>query len=337
MTTLHPHGLAIGLVVALPMLAACAPWQNQTGGPPTGLAPIRSTQATQPSQMPPPIKAQRGVYVDLQTGLSSSEILGYQNKNGRPRPFCKVNGVGFADRVAVDPVGNLIVLDSFTSSITVFRGPQMCGRKLGSFKDPYGQPLDAASDDAATGRIAVANIFDNSGNGSVSVCTIAHGCTKNLTTNNMVEVAGVAVSNNGDCWVSAVNSSFASTLTFFRHCSGTGKLSGGFRNKSYGGIEIDAQGNILAISWSGYSSQLYVYQGCNPRCKLIGGPFMLQHQTLTGHLNEEGTTFAVADYQRTRIDIYRYAPTSLTYEYSVTDGLSGGTTTSVAFTPRSKE
>ncbi len=278
-----------------------------------------------------------GIYVDLQTSPSNAKILGYRSKNGHPRPYCKVNGVSFADRVAVDARGDLMVPDSFTSSVTVFRGPRMCGRKLGSVKDRFGQPVDAASNDAATGRIVIANIFDNSGNGSISVCTIAHGCTRNLTSNNMVEVAGVAMANNGDCWASAVNSQFVSTLTFFKHCGGTGVLTGGYKNKAYGGLDIDTQGNILSISWSGYGSDLYVYSGCNPQCKLIGGPFKLKLQTMTGHLNRDGTTFATAVYQRGRVDIYKYTPTSVTYQYSFTDGLSGGTAGGVAFTPRSKE
>lgn len=334
MTTSQLYRLAPGIIVAVAALSACTLGHTQSEVP-AGVAGSRSTQAAEATA--PPVAVQRGLYVGLQTGLSSSEILGYVSKNGRPRPFCKVNGVGYADRIAVDGVGNLIVPDSFAGSITVFRGPRMCGRKLGSFKDTYGQPLDAASDDAATAKIAVANIFDNSGNGSIAVCTVARGCTENLTNNNMVQVAGVAMGNNGDCWASGVNSLFAPTMTFFRHCAGTGKPSRGLKNKGYGGIDIDTQGNILAISWTGYGSQLYVYHGCNPHCTLVGGPFELKHETLTGHLNADGTTFAAAEYQRTRIDVYGYAPTKLTYQYSFTDGLSGGTTTGIAFIPRSKE
>ncbi len=329
MTFLYRYRPTIALIVALPLLSACS---NGWSLPNT-----TAFQSETPEQLSPANVAPRGIYVDLQTGLSSSEILGYRSKNGRPRPYCRVSGVGYADRIGVDAAGDLMVPDSFTSSVTVFRGPRMCGRKLGSVKDRYGQALDAASNDAVTGRIAVANIFDNSGNGSISVCTIAHGCTRNLTSTNMVQVAGVAMANNGDCWASAVNSQFVSTLTFFKHCGGAGRLSSGYKNKAYGGLEIDAQGNILSISWSGYGSDLYVYQGCNPHCKLIGGPFKLKLQTMTGHLNEEGTTFATAVYQRGRIDVYKYTPTNVTYQYSLTDGLSGGTTAGVAFTPRSKE
>ena len=322
----HPHRLVIALIAALPILTACA------------VRPIPSTQTVEaPAQMPPPRITQSGIYIDLQTSPSSSEILGYRNKNGRPRPFCTVGGVSYADRIAVDPVGDLIAPDSFAASITVFRGPRMCGKQLGSFTDPYGQPLDAASNDAATGTIAVANIFGNSGNGSISVCTLAQGCTANLTNNNMVEVAGVAMANNGDCWASAVKSSFVATLTYFKHCAGSGQPSGGYQNKAYGGLDIDSHGNILSISWSGYGSSLYVYQGCRPQCTLIGGPFKLKLQTMTGHLNGNGKTFAAAVYQRGRIDIYKYTPTNVTYQYSVTDGLTGGTVAGVAFTPRSKE
>jgi hypothetical protein len=326
MTISHAHRLAIGLIAGLSILAACA------------LRPIPSTQTTEaPAQVPPPRIAQAGIYVDLQTGSSSSEILGYRNKNGRPRPFCTVRGAGYADRIAVDPGGDVIAPDSFTSSVTVFHGPRMCGKKLGSFTDPYGQALDAASNNAATGNIAVANIFDNTGNGSISVCTLAAGCTVNLTSKSMTEVAGVAMANNGDCWASAVTSSFVSTLTYFKNCAGAGQQSGGYENKAYGGLELDAHGNILSISWSGYGSALYVYKGCNPQCTLIGGPFTFKHATMTAHLDRDGKTLAVADYQRARVDIYSYTPTSLTYQYSFTDGLSGGTAAGVAFTPRSKE
>jgi hypothetical protein len=325
----HLHRLTIALIVAAPTLSGCS-----GGGSPPNPAML---QAEALVQLSPATVAPLSIYVDLQTSPSRAEILGYRSKNGRPRPYCKVSGVSFADRVGVDARGDLMVPDSFTSSVTIFRGPRMCGRKLGSVKDPYGQPLDVASHDAATGQIAIANVFDNSGNGSVSVCTIAHGCTRNLKSNNMVQVAGVAMANSGDCWASAVNSQFVSTLTFFKNCGGAGVLTDGYQNKAYGGLEIDTQGNILSISWSGNGSDLYVYQGCNPHCKLIGGPFKLKLQTMTGHLNKDGTTFATAVYQRGRIDIYEYTPTNVTYQYSFTDGLSGGTAAGVAFTPRSKE
>ncbi|MBV8343746.1 MAG: hypothetical protein JO190_02005 [Candidatus Eremiobacteraeota bacterium] len=326
MSTSHASRLGVGLIAAAVLLTACAP------------SPVPSTQMPEaPARKSPARITQRGLYVDLQTGVSSSQILGYRDKNGRPRPFCQLQGASFADRIATDPAGDVMLPDSFTSSITVIGGPRMCGKQLGSFTDPYGQPLDAASDDAATGNIAVANVFDNSGNGSISVCTLANGCTTNLTNKNMVQVAGVAMANNGDCWASAVTSSFVSTLTYFQHCAGSGQQSGGYQNKAYGGLELDSKGNILSISWSGTGSQLYVYQGCRPQCTLIGGPFTLKHATMTGHLDGDGKLFAAADYQRARVDVYGYTPTSLTYQYSLTDGLSAGAAAGVAFTPRSKE
>jgi hypothetical protein len=57
--------------------------------------------------------------------------------------------------------------------------------------DSYGQPSDAASANAATGTSVIANIFDkNKTPGSVSRCTLAHGCKTNLRSKNMDEVAG---------------------------------------------------------------------------------------------------------------------------------------------------
>ncbi len=88
-----------------------------------------------------------------------------------------------------------------TAAVAVFNGPKMCGPKLGAVKDPYGQPSDGASADAAGGTIVIANILDNNkAPGSVSKCTLAHGCKSNLRNANMDEVAGVALAKNGDCW-----------------------------------------------------------------------------------------------------------------------------------------
>ncbi len=256
----------------------------------------------------------RGIYVSSATG-----VLGYRggNRDNRP-PICTVKGA-YPGGIAADSDGNLIDTDGGTHTIGVFKGPKMCGRKLGSIDDPYGQPSDVASLHAATGIIAVANIFDGSDAGSVTVCTLSSGCTKNLTISGMYEVAAVALAANGDCWASATNATGVATLTYFKGCALPGAVATGYRNAYYGGLDIDGKGHLLAIS--SFDSKLYVYKGCAPACTLFAGPFALHGEAFYGHLNKNSTRFATSDYQTASIDVYTYSPKSLEYLYSFNNGL----------------
>ncbi len=274
----------------------------------------------------------RGLYV-----TAGDTIYGYRIKHGKVRgPACTVKGGNYPGPVAVDAAGDLVASAGGSRSVTVYKGPRMCGPELGSLSDPYGQPADVASNDAATGTIAVANIFDTSGAGSISICKLAGGCIKNLTNANMYEVAGVAMTNNGDCWASATNSLGTATLTYFKKCSGSGMAATGYKNVYYGGLDIDSQGNLVAID--AFSPALWVYKGCNPACAMVGGPFPLLDDCVFGHLNEQSTTFACGDYVLGQIDVYYYSPTSLTYWYSFNNGLGVSDDVSgVAYNPRSRQ
>ena len=86
------------------------------------------------------------------------------------------------------------------------------------------------------------------------------------------------------------------------------------------GLDIDAAGNL--VSFSGASAQLYVYSGCNPRCKLAGGPFSMGGTSAYGHLNRTRDKLAVADYQHGQVDLYTYTPTVVNYVGSFNTGLS---------------
>lgn len=277
-----------------------------------------------------------GIYVGEFTG---SSILGYANPNTNNNPpICFVRPVSYAQGIAVDGAGNLIVPDDGTNSVIVFHGPRMCGSKIGSAHDPYGQAVDAASANAATGTIVVGNEFDNSGTpGSISLCTLNGGCTTNLTNPAMYEVAGVALANNGDCWASAANASGTATLTYFKHCRGSGQQATGFENSYYGGLDIDTLGRLVSVSY--YDAKLYVYLGCNPGCQLVDGPFALHGQSLFGHLDKYSQNFVAGDYQFGQIDVYLYYTFGrLTYDYSFNNGLSPSQSLEgAAFNPRSKQ
>ena len=215
----------------------------------------------------------------------------------------------------------------------------MCGKELGSIGDPYGDPSDATSADAANGTIVVGNAYDGSPTedapGSISLCTLKAGCTRNLTNPKIKVVAGVAQARNGDCWASVSTPSSSNALIYFKACSGAGKAASNFEGKSYGGLHIDSHGNLVAIS--AFSEQLYVYAGCNPSCRLVGGPFRMRTFPFFGHLNEQSTRLAVINDTAVTVDIYSYSPTSLRYLYSFS-GVSGSNDLGgVAYNPRSKE
>jgi hypothetical protein len=225
-----------------------------------------------------PAAATRGIYMSEFYG---SSVLGYAKNNSANGPsICSESPASFLQTIATDTGGNLIQPDGGTQTVFVYTGPSMCGPLAGTISDPYGYPVDAASINAMTGSIAVANQDDvGSKPGSISVCSLGTGCTANLTNPAMGRVAGVAMAPNGDCWADAENASYVATLTYFAGCTGPGVQATGFTNPYYGGLDIDNHGNLVTISLLGpghsATSQMYVYSGCNPACTLVGGPFAL--------------------------------------------------------------
>jgi hypothetical protein len=267
-----------------------------------------------------------------------TDIWGFRaNNSHNGKAICAVKNVSGANGIAVDGKGNLIDPDGGTHTIIVFKGPKMCGSQIGSVSDPYGQPADAASANAATGMIVVANIFDNNRKaGSVVRCTLSGGCKAHLKNPDMYEVAGVALAKNGDCWASATNSHGTPTLTYFKSCSGSGKKASGYANAYYGGLDIDVHGNLVSLSYS--DKKLYVYKGCNPACTLVGGPFAIRGEATFGHLNATSTKLVTGDYQYGEIDVYNYAPTKLKFAYRFNKGFSPSELVEgAAYDPRSSE
>ena len=57
-----------------------------------------------------------------------------------------------------------------------------------------------------------------------------------------------------------------------------------------------------------------------------------------GHLNQRSAGFVAADYQFSQIDVYKYNPTNVQYEYSFNNGLQvSNEVQNAAFNPPSKE
>ncbi|HEY2476444.1 MAG TPA: hypothetical protein VGI19_16820 [Candidatus Cybelea sp.] len=317
----------IAIAVAILALAACS------GAPSPSLPQTQSAPA-----LPGRVSRETpkdGIYVSEFYG---SSVFGYAGMNQRNAPpICGETSGDFVADVATDRNGDLIAPSQLDETVKVYSGPRMCGPTAATLKDPYGLPVDVASANALTLQIAVANIEDdgpisNPPPGSITICTVAGGCTKNLTDRRMYRVAGVAVDKGGNCWASAVDKNNEATLTYFRHCSGKGHAATGFQNSNYGGLEFDESGNLIALDSA--NTRIFIYAGCRPACRLIAGPLALQGKSIYGKLDTKGTTFAAADYQYGRIDLYKYSTTGLSYEFSFSQDLGQGSSVEgVAFSP----
>jgi hypothetical protein len=314
-------------------LAACALLAGCGGGPPPGAMPQTSSITTHAVHgIPAPASATRGIYVGF--ALATGEnVLGYPQANRKNKgPICTdTPGTGTGD-VSVDGKGNLMVATLGGDEVIVFKGPGMCGARLGAIGTAL--VYDAASADAANGRVVVANFYTQNG-GDVQVCTLSAGCTTTLKNQSLNAPIGVALAKNGDCWASGYGSTSYTVLVYFKKCAGSGQVATGFKNAYPGGLDIDKHGNLVSVD---IGQGFWVYRGCNPNCAVVGGPFPYEGSTDFGHLNETSTQFAAADTKYGQIDVYRYAPTKMVYEYSFNKGMSeGDTVTGAAYNPRSKE
>jgi hypothetical protein len=322
---------------ATAVLAALSACSGNAGPPASGSAPLGAASLNGPIGLaaamrmrdgrfhgvPAPGSAQSGLYVSEFFGANT---LGYSPNNRRNRkPTCTVPWTqSEVNDIAVDGKGALITPEG-GGTIVVGAPSGMCAPELQSFTDSYGYASDAASRDAATSTIVVGNFRDNPSDsypGSISLCTLASGCTSNLTNPNIAGVVGVALDKHGNCWASSESFGSLPVLVYFAKCSGSGTAATGFQNTSFGGLDFDRAGNLVAIDETANDvGQVWVYHGCDPGCTLVGGPFPMIGESVYGHLNAKGDRLAVADIAYGQVDIYAYRPTSVKYLYSFTDGL----------------
>lgn len=273
--------------------------------------------------------------------FAGTSVLGYENPNqNNSPPFCSVAGSD-VNGFGTDTTGNLVVPQGYPRDIYVYKGPGACGSLAGSFPDNYGQPATFASNGSAlTGSFIIGNITTgSSATGSISICSLAAGCTSNLTSSNITGYGGgVAIAKNGDCWISSENSSFTgSALTYFKGCSGSGQNATGWKNSSYGGLNFDRKGNLVTVDFEGGGTgELWVYRGCAPDCKLLAGPLALHNESFFGDFDASGHYLVLGDYGCGCVDIYWYILTTpqIRFDYSFTNGLSqGDDVESAAYSP----
>ena len=79
---------------------------------------------------------------------------GYKSPNAsNGPPVCTISGVSYINNIASDSKSNVIDPDGGSRSVIVHK--PNCGAVIGTISDGYGQPSDASSLNAATGKIAL--------------------------------------------------------------------------------------------------------------------------------------------------------------------------------------
>lgn len=317
------------------LLAACS------GGAANIALPTRAPLARPAWYRAAPKALRKGVYV---AEYYTNAILGYDwttMQENRP-PICSIPAA-YVVNVATDTAGNLIDPDGGSRSVTVFRGPQMCGTALGSFGDSAGQPSDAATTDAATGTIYVANLqAAGQQYGNVSICSLATGCTGVLANKAIAgQLFAVAEDPAGNVYASGYKSASGSgaSLVLWKGGNGSGTVVKAYRNAWPGGLDVDKNDNLLALdTFAGGTGALWVYSGCPARCK-AHGPFALQGESVFGKVNATNAFFEAADFEYGQIDVYRYnGVRGIRYLYSFGDGLTpSGDVEGIAISPAASD
>lgn len=301
-----------------------------------------SAGSTSPRQGEPPpavaVPAKSEVSWSLFVSDGSGVVSYRFGRENHATLLCKHDGASYYSGVAADKDGNLMVPQGdLGNSMTVYAGPGMCGREFATVTWPisdFGYPVDAASLNVRTGKIVIAMVPPFSLSGGVLVCRLSGSCSEILDESSFDPngATAVAIDSAGDCWASAElenasKSGYYPALEYFHHCEAPGVKARGWLNAAGGGLDVDQSGNVLSIS-AGSPSRLYVYQGCRPQCRRIGGPFTLLHAATFGHVSRDGSLFASTG--EGVVDIYDYSSTTLAHRFSFRVGKNS---VGVAFSP----
>jgi hypothetical protein len=329
---MHKHARTFQMA-ALALLTGCSS-ATVSGGIPQGAgaagSPLHGIAA--------PASAPYSLYVAL-ASAGRVGVYGYAGGNRKNHPpSCSLESGGYASDVTADDNEDLLAVNS--EEAYVYQGPSMCGKLLATL-NTEGFSEDIASNDAVKGKIIVANIYSDGTDvfGGVEICALSNGCTNEIRNSDILSVFGVALDKHGDCWASGKGAASQAVLVYFKGCSGSGQLANGYGVGYPGGVDIDKHGNLVVVDGDavGDGGGFLVYKGCKPNCKLIGGPFAAEGASEFGHLNEDSTAYVAGDYQYGQVDVYKYSPTKMTYEYSFNNSLSAGDVGGATFVPRAKQ
>lgn len=261
--------------------------------------------------------AARGLYVGQ---FASTKINEYKVPNNvNNPPFCTLSGVVAVNGLGVQPfTRNLYIPDGGSRRIIV-RKPA-CGSLVGApLSDPHGQPADVAFNEV-TGTIYVSNILNDGGSGSIEVYKKTdHLPSSQLTDSSMYEYFGIETDKDKNVWETYIDSNGAGHLIEFPG----GKMPGQIHNitgpSRPGGLDFDKAGNMVIIDINEATPAAYVYAP-----PYTGGPsatIPLKGGSVFAKLDCVNKNFYVSDFHNGTIDVYTWP--SGTYEYSISNGLSG--------------
>ncbi|HZY96545.1 MAG TPA: hypothetical protein VFE35_05545 [Candidatus Cybelea sp.] len=155
----------------------------------------------------------------------------------------------------------------------------------------------------------------------VAACKLSSLSCTALRSPKMSNLAGVAMDKAGNCYADASDTSGKVGLWYYARCAKAGVELGsaqGFNEPNYGGLSVDNEGNIVVIS-TGFPSAVTVYSGCaKARCSVISGPFVLNGESIFGHLGRDNQRWVTVNIDGGTVDVYAYVGhgTGLTYLYS---------------------
>ena len=140
---------------------------------------------------------------------NGSTLRGFRfGSAGRVSAVCTLK-TGFSSSPGADKNGDVMVpWGDVGNGLTLYRGPEMCGAKIGSVEwpiDDFGYPVDAASLNVLTGKIVVALTAPFSLPGGVLVCRISGLCSEIFGggSSSLNYATAVAIDSGGDCWAVA--------------------------------------------------------------------------------------------------------------------------------------
>jgi len=279
------------------------------------------------------VAARRGAYVLSWSDPSGNAgaVLGYRGSEKDNRgPVCNIPVLNVSS-ISTDPRGNLMTIDGNDATVIVYGGTALCGQMLGSVTDGLGTPVDAASLDAAHGRIYLAQPNgEYHRHGSVAVCTLSGGCTSKLRADALRgNLFDVTVDANGGVYAVGYTTvhDHHTTMVYWANGAGPGVQITAYKNTYTGGLNIDSSGNIIALDYT----DVWIYSGCPAAC-VAHGPFPLMSPSGRASLDVRNNTYEVSNFSFGRVDVYAYNGTAgITYEYSYDRGMS--TVVGVAIDP----
>lgn len=250
----------------------------------------------------PDVFVKGGVYA-ASFSATSINLYGLPNKNNKA-PRCMDNGVSAVNGINVDQATR-ILWDPDGGSRTIIPFSKNCGSEGTPLSEPNGQPSDVAFGGTT---LYVADVSTS------AIDVYPKGSTSPQSSLTNSAITGNAFSDGADSGNVFQESSLGVIVEY------TGAQEPGTALSLSGlaipvGMCFDKNHNMIVIDISnGILVYAPPYSGSPTKTQATVG------ESVYAHLNAANTDLYVGDFQNGAVDVYSYP--SLTYQYSITNGLS---------------